>query len=145
MDSQSIWDDLWGSPELEKPLKSSGYNSVKMAQYFQQLLISQAWYKGFGIVNIQALAGQLSKWKRTGLESDTLYAMMDAYMGRGQFLSVTSSWQNFVASRDDLLKVVTSISNTGGKTQLVDTSSEEDYDDFDEDKAMRDYLARRNL
>lgn len=130
MNSHNLWDDLWGSPEPEKPLKSSGYNSVTMANYFQSLLVKQSWYKGFGIGNIQALSGHLARWKKSGLSKEDLYSMMDSYM-KIAHRSANPGWQDFVAKRDQLISVV----------RVVDTEPEDDYD---EEKAMREYLARRN-
>jgi hypothetical protein len=56
--------------------------------------------------------------------------MMDSYMKIAQ-RSTNPGWQDFVSRRDQLLSV----------TRVVDTETEDDYD---EEKAMREYLARRN-
>lgn len=134
MTSQNLWDDLWGSPELEKPLKSSGYNSVKMAQYFQQYMVGDNSYTGFGIVNIQALSSQMARWKKSGLAQDVLYAMIHRYFETTK----TPTWQDFVTKRDTLLAEVTTVDET------PEVKYDDSVDEFDEEQAMRDYLARRN-
>jgi hypothetical protein len=138
MNSQSIWDD-WGSPESELPLKSSGYNSVNMAHYFQQCLAKATWYRGFGIVNTQALSGSFAKWKKTGLTSDTLLDMIHSYMDTAKLRGSAPGWKDFIYQRDKLLEYVTK------PAPSIDMVEEDDYaDTYDEDQAMRDYLERRN-
>lgn len=139
MPSQDFLDDLWGSPEPEVPIKSSTFNAVKMAKYFQDSLLAAKWYHGFGIVNHRALAGQFVQWRKAGVVADTIYEMIDAYMRDYKLRGEAPSWQDFLYRRE---KIATSLASTGEKTQL-DT-----YDaleaDYDEERAMKEYLERKN-
>jgi hypothetical protein len=131
--------DLWGSPEPEVPIKSSVFNSITLTKYFQDRLLSSSWYKGFGIVNQRAMAGQLSQWKRLGVPADTVYAMIDLYMEDYTMRGKSPSWQDFIYQRD---KLASSLPNTGDKSQLdTDPLLEADYNP---EEAMRQYLAERN-
>lgn len=139
MPSQDFLDDLWGSPEPEVPIKSSPFNSIAMARYFQDSLLAAKWYHGFGIVNHAALAGQFARWKRAGVESDTVYDMIDAYMTDYTLRGKAPSWQDFLYQHE---KIASSLLSTGGKSQL------DKYDvleaEYDEEEAMRLYLERKN-
>lgn len=139
MTSQEFLDDLWGPSEQEEPLKSSTFNSVKLAKYFQDKLISSYWYRGFGIVNLRALSGQLAQWKRANVSAEMVHNMIDLYMSDYTMRGKVPGWQDFVYQRD---KLATTLSNTGDKSQAVDKWDQREAD-YDEDAAMRDYLARR--
>lgn len=129
MTSQDFLDDLWGSSEEKTPTKSSKYNSVDLSIYFRDSLINASWYKGFGIVNLRALAGQFAKWKKTGLTRDQAYGMVDAYMSTYTLRGNAPGWQDFVNNRDKILGAV--------------DKKPEAVEEWDEDKAMQEYLARR--
>lgn len=137
MTSQNIWDDLWGSPEPEVPIKSS-YNSVHLAQYFQQELLATSWYKGFGIVNLRALASQIAKWKGK-VTADQVRAMVDLYMASPKHRSTNASWQDFVYRRDEL---AASLLETEEKTQVVDNYAQR-MEEYDEEAELAAYLERR--
>ena len=101
MTSQEFWDDLWGSPkEEEVPIKSS-YNSVALAKYFQDKFIGAPWHAGFGMVNIQALAAQLAKWK-SRTDSDTVRAMMDLYMEDSSLRGKNPGWTDFIRQAEQI-------------------------------------------
>lgn len=133
MTSQEFLDDLWGSSEPEIPAKS--FNSMKLAQYFQQKLLESRWYVGFGIVNLRALAGQFARWKTTGLTAETAYAMVDAYMNTASLRSKVPGWQDFINQRD---KVLAHVSDPPEVDKW--TEAEEDYDEVE---AMKAYLERK--
>lgn len=100
MTSQNIWDDLWGSPKEEVPIKSS-YNSVTLAKYFQDKFIGAEWHAGFGMVNLQALAAQLAKWKpRT--DSATVKAMIDLYMTDASLRGKNPGWTDFIRQAEQI-------------------------------------------
>lgn len=136
MTSQNIWDDLWGSPEPEVPIKSS-YNSIHLAQYFQEELNRAPWYNGFGIINMRALAGQISKWKGK-VTHDQVKQMVDLYLSDRKYRSLTPSWLDFVARRDEL---VTSILQAGEKTQELDDYGKR-MEEYDEEAEFTAYLER---
>lgn len=115
MTSQNIWDDLWGSPQPEVPIKSS-YNSNELARYFQDRLHEAIWYSGFAMVNLRALAGSLAKWKTTA-DPDTVRAMIDRYMADKSFRGKNPGWQDFLYNAE---KIATSLANTGENTQQKD-------------------------
>jgi hypothetical protein len=140
MTSQEFLDDLWGSPTPEVPIKSSNFNSVKLAQYFQTQLQSAQWYKGFGIVNLRALAGQIAKLKGPEVTAETVYAMIDRYMADHTMRGKAPGWQDFIYQRD---RLVSSLSNTGENTQPLDKWDQRAAE-YDEDEEMRQYLAERN-
>lgn len=139
MTSQEFLDDLWGSPEPEVPIKSSSFNSVKMAQYFQSSLFDAHWSTGFAAVNIRALAGQFAQWKKNGATTEQVTDMIDLYMLEPTFRGKVPGWQDFLNRREQLASY---LSNTGEKTQPLDKwdAREAEYDD---DAAMQEYLARR--
>lgn len=136
MTSQDFLDDLWGSPE-EAPAKSSTFNSVKLATYFEHKLQSSKWYTGFGIVNRKALAGSFARWKQTGLTSDQAYAMVDAYMDNASLRSNVPGWQDFINRRDMIIQHLNKHLHPE-----VDKWSELE-EDYDEDAAMKAYLERK--
>lgn len=138
MTSQEFLDDLWGSSEEKVPTKSSTFNSLKIAQYFQDQLQRSSWYTGFGIVNLRALAGQIARWKTTGLTAETAYAMVDAYMNNHKLRSKAPGWQDFINKRDI---IATSLLDLGENTQLDNWDAAEE--NYDEEAAMRAYLERK--
>lgn len=108
-----IWDDLWGSPEEEAPIKSSTYNSVKLARYFRDSFSRAKWHSGFGMVNERALAGALAKWK-TRTDHDTVISMIDTYMADETIRGKNPGWQDFLYKAE---QIATSLTSTGEKTQ----------------------------
>jgi len=99
--SQELWDDLWGDSSKEEIVPKSSFNSVKLAKYFDDQLISAPWYKGFGLVNLRGLAGQLAKWK-TRVDSDTVKAMIDKYLSDPSFRGKNPGWQDFLYNAERL-------------------------------------------
>lgn len=101
--SESIWDDLWGSPKKEEtPIKSS-YNSVELAKYFQDKFIGATWHSGFGMVNIQALAAQFAKWK-SRTDAATVIAMIDCYMADATVRGKNPGWPDFLMHAEEINK-----------------------------------------
>lgn len=101
MTSQDLWDDLWGSPKEEEiPIKSS-FNSVKLAQYFQDKFIGATWHSGFGMVNVRALSGQIAKWK-SRTDSDTVKAMIDLYMEDSSLRGPNPGWTDFLRQAEQI-------------------------------------------
>lgn len=137
MTSQDFLDDLWGSPKEETPAKSSSFNSVKLALYFEHKLQESSWYTGFGIVNRRALSGTFARWKQTGLTSEQAYAMVDAYVGHADLRGSVPGWQDFINKRDTVLQHLTK-----NLHEPVDkwTTAEAEYD---EEAAMQEYLKRK--
>lgn len=133
MTSQDFLDDLWGPSEKKTPIKSSKYNSVDLAIYFRDTMVNSSWYKGFGIVNLRALSGQFAQWKKTGLTSDEAYAMVDIYLTTFSLRGSAPGWQDFVNNRDKILAHVRELDKQAAHEE-----------EWDEDKAMQEYLARRN-
>lgn len=131
MTSQNLWDDLWGSPEPEIPMKS--FNSIKMAQYFQERLFDASWSTGFASVDIRALSSQLVKWRNNGATAEDVTAMIDLYMSDNTMRGKVPGWKDFLYRREQLSEHL--------KKSVPSASVEEG---FDEDQAMKDYLARRN-
>jgi hypothetical protein len=116
MTAQEIWDDLWGDSDKEEIVPKSSYNSMQLAQYFQEKFMAVPWQKGFGIVNLRALSGALTKWKTT-TDSDTVKQLIDIYMEDQQFRGVNPGWKDFLYHAE---KIAASILNTGENTQGVD-------------------------
>lgn len=139
MVSQDAWDDLWGSSEEEAPIKSSSYNSVKLAKYFQESLLRSQWYRGFGIVNIAALSSHFAKWKKT-ITVDQATAMVDLYMNSADQRGKAPGWEDFVYRRDQLLAALTEKEEIQEELDSYDRRMEE----YDEEAEMAAYLARRN-
>lgn len=141
MTSHTLWDDLWGSPEPEVPIKSSTFNSVKMAQYFQRCLFDAYWSTGFASVNLKALSGQFAQWKKNGATSDQVTAMIDLYMLEPTMRGKVPGWQDFLSRREQLASY---LSNTGEKSQEKPLDNWDRREaEYDEDEALRKYLARR--
>lgn len=138
MTSQDFLDDLWGSSKEEAPAKSSTFNSVKLALYFEHKLQDSSWYTGFGIVNRRALAGAFARWKQSGLTSDQAYAMVDAYMGHADLRSKAPGWQDFINRRDAILAHLTKHLH-----EPVDKWADAEAE-YDEEAAMKAYLERKN-
>src|SRR5690349_12324947 len=137
MTSQDFLDGLWGSSEEEAPVKSSTFNSVKLALYFEHKLQESSWYVGFGIVNRRALAGSFAKWKQSGLTPEQAYAMVDVYVTTADLRSKAPGWQDFINKRDAILQHLTKHLH-----EPVDkwSSAEAEYD---EEAAMQEYLKRK--
>lgn len=113
MTAQNIWDDLWGSPEEEAPIKPSTYNSVKLARYFRHAITQAPWHRGFAMVNERALAGALAQWK-SKTNHDTVLSMMDAYMADETLRGKNPGWQDFLYRAE---QIASSLTSTGEKTQ----------------------------
>jgi len=126
MESQNIWDDLWGSPkeELETPIKSS-YNSIHLAQYFQEKFLEAKWHQGFGMINIRAMAGALAKWK-TRSDSATVKAMMDRYMEDASFRGKNPGWQDFLYNAERIAAALKPV-QTKDKWDLMEEEWENKY------------------
>jgi hypothetical protein len=114
--SQDIWDDLWGDSKEEEIAPKSSFNSIKLAQYFQEQFMKAPWQKGFGIVNLRVLGAALAKWKTTA-DSDTVKAMIDRYMSDPDMRGTNPGWPDFLYHAE---QIAASLSNTGEKTQLKD-------------------------
>jgi len=93
--SQNIWDDLWGDSDKVEIAPKSSFNSIKLAQYFQEKFMAAEWQHGFGIVNLRALAAALAKWKTT-TDSDTVMAMIDRYMSDPDMRGTNPGWPDFL-------------------------------------------------
>lgn len=141
MVSQNIWDDLWGSPdEEEAPIKSSTFNSITLAQYFQRQYSASKWLKGFASVNIRALAGQFAQWKKGGMSAEQVTSMIDAYMVESSLRGNNPGWQDFLYRSEQIAQYL-------GKSEQVQEELDkidQEIEDFDEEAAMAEYLARRN-
>jgi len=125
MTAQNIWDDLWGSPEEpEVPIKAS-YNSNHLAKYFQDKLFAAAWYSGFGMVNLRALAGALAKWK-THTDSDTVRTMINCYIAEENFRGKNPGWQDFLYNAE---RIATSLKEVPSKDKwdLMEEEWEKKY------------------
>lgn len=110
MNSQSIWDDLWGdSKEVIAPVSS--YNSNKLARYFQDKYHAAPWNSGFGIINIRALAGAFVKWKGKH-SADTVMVMIDLYMEDQRFRGKNPGWSDFLFHAEQLGKAATGMART---------------------------------
>lgn len=140
MDSQDIWDDLWGSSKEEAPIKSSSFNSIKMAQYFQERLFAAPWSTGFAAVNIRALAGQLSQWKRNGATKEQVEDMINLYMTDPDCRGKVPGWQDFLARREQIAVSMTKVDATKQELDEYEARMAE----YDEEAEMAAYLAGRN-
>lgn len=140
MDSQNIWDDLWGSSEEETPIKSSSFNSIKMAQYFQERLFAATWSTGFAAVNIRAMAGQFSQWKRNGATKEDIEEMINVYMIDSDCRGKNPGWQDFLSRREQIAQ---SIVQHNEKMEALDNYDKR-MEEYDEEAEMAAYLAGRN-
>ena len=138
MVSQDAWDDLWGSSEEKAPTKSSSYNSVNLARYFQEQLLRSSWYRGFGVVNIQVLASQFAKWKNV-VTADRLTAMIDFYMNTADQRGNAPGWQDFVYRRDQLLSALLKSEEQEQELDNYELRMEE----YDEEAELAAYFERR--
>lgn len=134
MSSQDFLDDLWGTSS-EVPHKPSVFNSVKMAQYFQQRFFESEWTSGFASVNVQALSGALAKWKKAGALAEDVTAMIDRYMDDPAVRGKNPGWQDFIYRKEQIAAAL-------AKTEKTSVWSDR-VEETDADAVLAAFLAKR--
>ncbi len=102
MGYEDIASDLWRDEDVSSPAIGFGgrekvaWDAKKMARYFESSLFSARWHKGFVMVNIEALARQLRKWRDSGKTEDQVRALIDTYMTVPEARGFHPGWKDFL-------------------------------------------------
>lgn len=110
--TQDIWDSIWGD-SFEEIVPVVSYNSIELARYFQDKFIGAPWNRGFGVVNVKALAGGIAKWK-TRHDHATVTALIDKYMEPDTVRGKNPGWSDFLYRAEQL---AAGLPSTGEKSK----------------------------
>jgi hypothetical protein len=122
--SQELWDDLWGSPK-EEEVPSKSFNSMTLAKYFRDGLMKASWYKGFGMVNMLALAKNIKAWKDQGEERIKL--LIDTYLTDESLRGKNPGWQDFLYNAE---RIAESLDRKPSTKDYSGTNTDKEYEEW---------------
>lgn len=122
--SQEFWDDLWGSPK-EEEVPSKSFNSVTLAKYFREEMLKSKWYKGFGMVNILALAKAIKAWQDQG--EDRVKQLIDKYLTDDTVRGRNPGWQDFLYNAE---KVAEALDRMPSVKDYSGTNTDTEYEEW---------------
>ena len=102
MGYEDVMSELWRDEDFTSPAIGFGgrekvaWDAKKMARYFESSLFDAKWHKGFVMVNIEALARQLCKWRESGKTEAEVRALIDTYMTVPEARGFNPGWKDFL-------------------------------------------------
>ena len=113
MSFDDVW-AMWRDEDSTSPAIGFGgrekvaWDARKMARYFEGSLFKAKWYKGFLMVNIEALARQLRKWRDAGKTEDEVRSLINTYMTVPEARGFNPGWKDFLYRAEKIAAMVAS-------------------------------------
>lgn len=101
MSFDDVW-AMWQDEDTSSPAIGFGgrekvaWDAKKVAKHFEQRLFDAKWHKGFVMVNVEALASQLRKWRDAGKTEEEVRSLIDTYMTVPEARGSNPGWKDFL-------------------------------------------------